>query len=97
MEACNGIYALCPYLSSQHSSIGGGLITVSLHLLATCDADDCFSARQVSDVDKGVVVAGVDVADGEHLLSIEHLRPKLNLHLLFLGLSLTWSHGLPAG
>ncbi|MPC13604.1 hypothetical protein E2C01_006345 [Portunus trituberculatus] len=84
------------YLRGQHSSVGGGLVTVSLHLLATGDAHDGLPARQISDVHEGVVVAGVNVAHSEHLLSIQHLWSQLDLHLLLLGLSLTWSHDLAA-
>ena len=82
------------YLSSQHSGVRGGLVTVGLHLLAAGDAHNGLPARQVSDVHKGVIVAGVDVAHSEHLLSVQHLWSQLDLHLLLLGLSLTWSHGL---
>lgn len=33
-------------LGSQHSGVGRGLITISLHLHASCDTADCFPAMQ---------------------------------------------------
>jgi len=44
-------------------------------------------------VDEGVVERGVDVGDGEHLLTLANLRSERDLDLLnLLLLSLTWSH-----
>ena len=42
-------------LGRQHGSVGGGLVTVGLDLHATGDTGDGFAARQIGDVDEGVV------------------------------------------
>ena len=50
-------------------------------------------SREVGDVDEGVVERGVDVGDGEHLLTLANLRSEGDLNLLdLLLLSLAWSH-----
>ena len=45
-------------------------------------------SRQICNVDKGVVEAGIDVSYSEHILSLSHLRSECNL-LLGLRCSLT--------
>merc|ERR1719180_161524 len=42
-------------LCGQHSSVGGSLITISLHLHATSHPADGLPAREVGDMDEGVV------------------------------------------
>merc|ERR1719180_527896 len=42
-------------LCGQHSSIGRSLVTISLHLHATSHPADGLPAREVSDMDEGVV------------------------------------------
>ena len=37
-------------LGSQHGSVGGGLITISLHLHTTSDTDDGLTASQIGNV-----------------------------------------------
>merc|ERR1711973_956107 len=65
-----GLDLLSNILSSQHSSVGGRLVTVSLHLHSTGDSADGLSTREISHVHKGVVEGGVDVSNTEHLLSL---------------------------
>ena len=50
-------------------------------------------ARQVCDMDKGVVERGINVGYTKHFNTITYLRSQLDLDLLgLLLLSLTWSH-----
>lgn len=51
-------------------------------------------ARQVSDMDKGVVEGGEDVAHSEHVLSFSHLGSQADDLLLLLFLPFTRSHCL---
>lgn len=57
-------------LSSQHSGVGGGLITIGLDLHATGDTGDGFAARQIGDVDEGVVERGEDAGNAEDELAL---------------------------
>merc|ERR1719509_120534 len=52
---------LSDILGSQHSSVRGCLLPVSLHLHAASNSGDGFTARQVGDVDESVVERGEDV------------------------------------
>ena len=52
-------------LSSQHGSVGRGLVTVGLDLHATGDTADGLATREIGDVDKGVVEAGEDAGHAE--------------------------------
>lgn len=57
-------------LSGKHGSVGGRLITISLHLHTTGHADEGFTAGQIRHVNEGIVEGGVDVRHSEHLLSL---------------------------
>merc|ERR1719229_36678 len=82
-------------LSSQHSGVGRGLVAVSLHLHAASHPADGFPAREIGNVDEGVVEGGEDVRNSEHILSLADLRTQRDLDLLLgLLLSLAWSHFL---
>lgn len=80
-------------LSSQHSGVGGGLVSVGLDLHAAGDTADGLAPGQVGDVHEGVVEGGVDVSHTEDELTFLDLGSKRDLDLLlgFL-LSLTRSH-----
>jgi hypothetical protein len=77
-------------LSSEHSGVGRGLLTVSLDAHTTGNAAEGLTARKVGDVNEGVVEGGVDAShtEGELLtlvgdgLVVENL---LLLHDLLLG------------
>lgn len=64
-------------LGSQHSGVGGGLVTVGLDLHATGDTRDGFAARQIGDVDEGVVERGEDAGNAEDELALTDLGTKL--------------------
>lgn len=57
-------------LSGQHGSVRRGLVAVSLDLHATGDTGDGLTAREISDVNEGIVEGGVDVRDGEDILAL---------------------------
>ena len=80
-------------LSSQHSGVGGGLVSVGLDLHAAGDTADGLAPGQVGDVHEGVVEGGVDVSHTKDELTFLDLGSKRDLDLLlgFL-LSLTRSH-----
>jgi len=50
---------------SQHGSVGGGLFSVSLDLHTTGDTGVGFTAGEIGNVDEGVVLGGLDVANTE--------------------------------
>lgn len=56
-------------LSSQHGSVGGGLVTIGLDLHSTGDTGDGFTAGQIGDVDEGVVEGGEDTGNAEDELA----------------------------
>ena len=60
-------------LSSQHGSVGGRLVTIGLDLHAAGDARDRLLARQIGDMDEGVVEGCVDVGDTEDKLALSDL------------------------
>ena len=57
-------------LGSQHGSVRRGLVTISLDLHATGDTHHRFLARQIRNVDEGVVERGEDVANAENNLTL---------------------------
>ena len=57
-------------LGSQHSGVGGGLVTVGLDLHATGDTGDGLAAGQIGDVDEGVVEGGEDAGNAEDELAL---------------------------
>ena len=57
-------------LRRKHGSVGRGLVAVGLHLHAASDARDGLTARQIRDVHKGVVEAGVDVRHAKDMLAL---------------------------
>lgn len=57
-------------LGSQHGSVWGGLVTVSLDLHATGDTGDGFAAGQIGDVDEGVVEGGKDAGNAKDELAL---------------------------
>jgi hypothetical protein len=69
-------------LSSQHGGVGGGLVTVGLDLHATSDTRDGFAARQIGDVDEGVVERGEDAGNAEDELALTDLGTKLRRQLV---------------
>ena len=84
--------ALSDVLGGKHSSVGGGLITVSLHLHTAGDAGQSLTAREIGDVDESVVEGGEDVSHAEDVLAFRDLGSVagaglgLLLKLCFLGL-----------
>jgi hypothetical protein len=57
-------------LGSQHGSVWGGLVTVGLDLHAAGDTGDGFAARQIGDVDEGVVEGRKDAGNAEDELAL---------------------------
>ena len=64
-------------LGSQHGGVGGGLVTVGLDLHATGDTRDGFAARQIGDVDEGIVERGEDAGNAKDELALTDLGTKL--------------------
>lgn len=64
-------------LGSQHSGVGGGLVTVGLDLHATGDTGDGLTARQIGDVDEGIVERGEDAGNAEDELALADLGAQL--------------------
>ena len=58
------------FLARSLTSIGRGLLSVSLDLHATGNSGVGLTAGQVSHVDEGIVECGQDVADTEDVLSL---------------------------
>jgi len=75
-------------LSSQHSSVGRRLIAISLDLHATGDTDEGLAAREIGNVDEGVVERGKDVSNTKDLLASGDDGLVGELLLLLLGLLL---------
>merc|ERR1719219_21758 len=78
-------------LRGLHSGVRAVLVTIGLDLHATTHSRDGFLAGQVGDVNEGIVVGSVQVADTEDVLAIGHLGSESD-DLLFLCLSLLWRH-----
>jgi hypothetical protein len=57
-------------LGRQHGSVGRGLVTIGLDLHATGDTGDGFAARQIGDVDEGIVEGSKDSGDAEDELAL---------------------------
>ena len=55
---------------SQHSSVGGGLLSVSLDLHSTSDSGVGLTSGQVSNVNEGIVECGKDVADTKSVFGL---------------------------
>merc|ERR1711976_1018367 len=80
-------------LGSQHSGVGRRFVTICFDFHSTGHTAQGFAARQVCDMDKGVVERGINVGYTKHFNTITYLRSQLDLDLLgLLLLSLTWSH-----
>jgi hypothetical protein len=77
-------------LSGKHSRVGGGLVTIGLHLHATSDAHQGLTAGKISNVDEGVVEGRENAGDGEDVLAVLLLRAER--HGGFLGSSLLGGH-----
>jgi len=56
-------------LGCQHSGVGRGFIAVGLDLHAASDTRDGFAAREIGDVDEGVIEGGEDASDAEDELT----------------------------
>jgi len=63
-------------LGSQHSSVWGGLVTISLDLHSTSDTGDGFLAREISDMDESIVEGREDMGDTENKLALSDLGTK---------------------
>jgi len=68
-------------LSGKHGSVRRGLITVSLDLHTTGNADESLTTGEIRDVDEGVVEGGVDVSDAEDVFTLADNRSPLHLFL----------------
>jgi hypothetical protein len=80
----NLLAALGALLGGKHGGVGRRLVTVGLDLHATRDARDGLLARQVGDVDEGVVEAesrkGTGVGQDEEQASGASKRPRAGTH-----------------
>lgn len=63
-------------LGSQHGCIWRGLLSVSLHLHSTSYMADGFLAREIGNMDKGIIEGCKNVADTKYILSFSHLTSK---------------------
>merc|ERR1712232_168020 len=73
-------------LGCKHRGIWGRLITISLHLHASCHTNQGLTTSEIGNVDEGVVVRSVDVSHTEHFLARlqllgENVKLDLTLHL----------------
>lgn len=66
-------FARTDVLGSQHGGVRGRLVAVGLDLHAAGDTGDGFAARQISDVDEGVVEGGEDAGNAEDELALLNL------------------------
>jgi hypothetical protein len=66
-------------LGCQHGGVWGGLVTVGLDLHATGDTGDGFAARQIGDVDEGVIEGRKDAGNAEDELALADLGTKLRI------------------
>lgn len=88
----NGLELAANVDGGQHSSVGRGLLSVSLDFHTTGDTGVGFTAGEISNVDEGVVLGGLNVANTERVdvgFGAANLRwAVVGLGLLFLGLGL---------
>jgi hypothetical protein len=77
-------------LGSQHSSVRRRLITISLDLHSTGDADEGLTTGKIGDVNEGVIERGKDVGNTENLLTWGDLGLVGEVFLLLFSL-LLWS------
>ena len=56
-------------LGSQHGGVGRRFVSVGLNLHTTSNSGDGFLARQIGDVDEGVVERSENTGNAEHLVS----------------------------
>lgn len=68
--SCWVVHLRTDVLGRQHGSVGGGLVTVSLDLHATGNTRDGFAARQIGDVDEGVVEGSENSGNTENKLAL---------------------------
>jgi len=61
-----GLDFLSDILGGQHSGVGRGLVTISLHFHASGHPADGFPAGQIGDVDEGIVEGRKDMRHSEH-------------------------------
>merc|ERR1719198_704815 len=61
-------------LCRQHRSVWGRLVSICLDLHATSDTDECFSARQIGDMNKSIIERGENVSHSKHILVVALLR-----------------------
>jgi hypothetical protein len=66
-------------LGCQHGGVWGGLVTIGLDLHATGDTGDGFAARQIGDVDEGVIEGRKDAGNAEDELALADLGTKLRM------------------
>jgi hypothetical protein len=66
-------------LSSQHGGIRRRFITIGLDLHTTSNTGDGFTAREIGDVNKGIVEGGKDVSNTENELTFTDLGTEGNL------------------
>lgn len=66
----------CHILRGKHSSVGGRFVTVGLDFHATCDADECLSAREISDMYEGIVEGCEEVGYGKDFLAFDSFRSE---------------------
>jgi len=80
-------------LSSQHGSVGRGLVTVCLDLHAAGDTSDGFAAREIGDVDEGIIKRRKYSCNSENKLPVSDLRAEGDV-LLGGACGLLWRHGV---
>jgi hypothetical protein len=57
-------------LGGKHSGVWGGFISVSLDLHSSGDADQCFSSRQIGNVNECIIERGKQVGNTEDFFSV---------------------------
>merc|ERR1711920_426184 len=71
-------------LRGLHSGVWRVLVTIGFYFHTTRHADDSFFARQVGNMNEGVVVRSVQVAKAKYVLTVINLRSEAN-NLFLLG------------
>lgn len=79
-------------LGCQHGGVGRALVTVGLDLHATGDTGDGFAARQIGDVDEGVIERGKDTGNTEDEFTLADLGSELDVLLRSAGNLLLGRH-----
>jgi hypothetical protein len=60
-------------LGGKHGSVRRGFVTISLYLHSSGNSDECFTAREIGNMDEGVVEGGKKVGDSEDFFALNEV------------------------